>query len=171
MCKEKKLGKPFFMKNISINLNVKLLKEEELLGNEKILIEKAIKATENSYAPYSKFCVGACLELEDGTHVLGANQENAAYSVTLCAERSAIFAAQSNYPQIPITKIAIAARNLDGLTKMPISPCGSCRQVLLEMQNRYGNKIKVYLYGTSGIYLLDDASELLPLSFSEDSMR
>ncbi len=159
------------MKNISINLEAKLLEEQELSSEEKVLIEKAIKATKNSYSPYSGFSVGACLELQDGTHVIGANQENAAYPVTLCAERSAIFAAQSNYPQIPITKIAIAARNSSGLTHMPISPCGSCRQVLLEMQNRYGNKIKVYLYGTAGVYLLEDASELLPLSFSEESMR
>ncbi len=159
------------MKNITINFEVKLYKEEELSSLEKELIDKAIKATKNSYCPYSNFSVGACIRLTDGSFFIGANQENAAYPVTLCAERAAIFSAQSNCPNLPITHIAIAAKNSSGLTKIPISPCGSCRQVILEMQNRYKNKIKVYLYGTDGTYVVEDASELLPLCFSEESMR
>ena len=109
---------------------------EELSEEEQKLIELAKKATDNSYSPYSHFRVGAALRLDDGTEIIGANQENAAFPVTLCAERTAIFAAQAQYPEHAVMQLAIAARNENGFMPMPTAPCGSCRQVILEVENR-----------------------------------
>lgn len=159
------------MKNIILKSELNLYDKDELDQISRVLIDKAIEATNNSYSPYSNFKVGAALRLEDGTIVIGANQENAAFSVTMCAERSAIFNAQSNYPNLSITDIAIAARNSEGIIKSPISPCGSCRQVILEMEHRYKHNIRILLYGADGIYVINSIKDLLPLSFVDESMR
>ena len=127
-------------------------------------------ATDNSYSPYSKFRVGAALRLADGTEIIGANQENAAFPVTLCAERTAIFAAQAQYPAQPIVALAVAARNENGFTEDPVTPCGSCRQVILEIEQRYNQSVKIYLYGTRGVYVINTVRDLLPLCFVEESM-
>ncbi|WP_295435693.1 cytidine deaminase [uncultured Prevotella sp.] len=159
------------MKKVIIKSEFSLFKFEELDDVLKTLVSKAIDATDNSYSPYSNFKVGAALQLEDGTIVIGANQENAAFSVTMCAERSAIFNAQSNHPNLAITTIAIAAKNVNGLVHTPISPCGSCRQVILEMEQRYKRNIKILLCGSEGIYVINSIKDLLPLSFVDESMR
>lgn len=158
------------MKKVIIKSEFSLFKFEELDDVLKTLVSKAIDATDNSYSPYSNFKVGAALQLEDGTIVIGANQENAAFSVTMCAERSAIFNAQSNHPDLAITTIAIAAKNVNGLVHIPISPCGSCRQVILEMEQRYKRNIKILLCGSEGIYVINSIKDLLPLSFVDESM-
>ena len=103
---------------------------DELDSVDSNLVKKAIAATANSYAPYSTFHVGAALRLANGVEIIGANQENAAFPVTICAERSAIFNAQANYPDQPVTHLAIAARSEKGLVEDPISPCGMCRQAI-----------------------------------------
>ena len=159
------------MKNITIKADISSLTYEELSEQVKTLIDAAKDATSNSYSPYSKFSVGAALRLEDGTIIKGANQENAAFSVTMCAERSAIFNAQSNYPQQAITHLAIAAKNSNGFVKEPVFPCGSCRQAILEMEYRYKRNIKIYLYGDNEIYVINTIKDILPLSFVDDSMR
>lgn len=159
------------MKKVIIKSEFSLFKFEELDDVLKTLVSKAIDATDNSYSPYSNFKVGAALQLEDGTIVIGANQENAAFSVTMCAERSAIFNAQSNHPNLAITTIAIAAKNVNGLVHTPISQCGSCRQVILEMEQRYKRNIKILLCGSEGIYVINSIKDLLPLSFVDESMR
>lgn len=105
------------MEKIIIKSELSLLKFEELDDMSKALVKNAIEATDKSYSPYSHFKVGAALRLEDGTIVIGANQENAAFPVTMCAERAAIFNAQSNHPELAITAIAIAAKNIEGLVK------------------------------------------------------
>ncbi|MGN1375236.1 MAG: cytidine deaminase [Prevotella sp.] len=159
------------MKNITIQSEVCFCSYEELDDDARRLIDKARNATENSNSKYSGFNVGAALRLANGMEIIGANQENAAFPVTICAERSAIFNAQSNYPQSAITHLAVAARNKDGFTDIPVSPCGSCRQVMLEMEDRYNNNIKIYLYGQKGVYVVDSAKDLLPLSFVDSSMH
>ena len=103
--------------------------------------------------------------------VMGANQENAAYPSGLCAERSAIFAAQSTRPDQPIKALAIAARNGGGLMKQPIVPCGACRQVVLEIEDRYKKPVRILLYGTEGVYVIDTIKDLLPLQFVGESMK
>lgn len=155
------------MENITLTTEIKFCQMEELDADAQRLVNKAIKATDNSYSPYSKFRVGAALRLEDGTEIIGANQENAAFSVTMCAERSAIFNAQANYPQSAITHIAITAKNANGLVDESVSPCGSCRQAMLEMEQRYKRSIKIYLYGKKGCYVLNSVRDIMPLSFVE----
>ena len=97
--------------------------------------------------------------------IIGANQENAAFGVTLCAERSAIFAAQAQQPGKVILAIAIAARTENGFTKQPISPCGSCRQVMVEIEKRYQQPLHIVLYGENAIYVIESIKNLMPLSF------
>lgn len=159
------------MKEIDINIKIKNYSMEELPIVEQDLINKAKEATNNAYANYSRFYVGAALLLNDGTVVIGANQENAAFPSGLCAERSAIFAAQSQFPEHAIIALAVAARNDNGFLTQPISPCGACRQVILEMEDRYKQTIKIMLFGTAGIYCVDSIKDLLPLSFVDKSMR
>ncbi len=159
------------MKQITIKADVSVCRYDELQEEARTLTATAKEATDNSYSPYSGFRVGAAVRLDDGTVIKGANQENAAFSVTMCAERAAIFNAQSNRPQSAITEIAIAARNNDGFTHEPVSPCGSCRQALLEMEQRYGRDIRVYLCGKDCVYILESVKELMPLSFVDKSMR
>ena len=144
--------------------------EKEFNESDQKLIKLAREATKNSYAPYSKFNVGACVLLENGKTFSGNNQENAAYPSGLCAERVAIFYANSKYPEIPVTAIAICARNQSGLLKTPVTPCGACRQVLLESEMRFKTPIKVILIGEEKIITIDNISQLLPLNFEKDSL-
>lgn len=159
------------MKKIELTQNIVFCQLEELNETEQQLVRKAMQATDNSYSPYSHFRVGAAIRLEDGSEIIGANQENAAYPVTLCAERTAIFAAQAQQPELSIESMAIAARNEKGFTEDPVTPCGSCRQVILEIEQRYGKPMKIYLYGTKGVYVIDTVRDLLPLCFVDESMR
>lgn len=159
------------MRKIDISVQVQFCQMEELSADEQRLVQLAIKATENSYAPYSHFCVGAGIRLENGMEIMGANQENAAFPSGLCAERTAIFGAQAQYPDQHIEAIAIAAKNADGLMAKPVSPCGSCRQVMLEIEDRYKKPMKVYLYGTEGVYVIQSVKDLLPLCFVDADMH
>ena len=159
------------MKTIDLSIKIGFGTFDELSADDQHLIQTAIAATENSYSPYSRFQVGAALRLANGKEVMGANQENAAFPSGLCAERSAIFAAQSNYPDQPVTALAIAARNEYGLMHDPIVPCGACRQVILEIEDRYKQPIRIFLYGTGGVYVINTVKELLPLQFVSESMK
>lgn len=129
------------------------------------LIEKAKQQTELSYAPYSNFSVGAAVLLEDGTVVCGNNQENIAYPSGLCAERTAMFYTNSQYPDIKPIAIAVAARNGKDFLENPICPCGACRQSLLETELRYKSPIKTILYGTKNIYVINSIADMLPFAF------
>ena len=159
------------MENIKIEINMQFCQLDELSADDQELIRAAIGALANSYARYSNFNVGAALRLADGTVFIGANQENAAFPSGLCAERSAIFAAQSNRPDQAITALAIAARNSNGLMENPISPCGGCRQVILEVEDRYQKPVRILLYGTRGVYCINSVKDLMPLSFVDENMR
>ena len=160
------------MEEFTLQSKILLCQMEELAEEDQRLVRKAIEATERSYAHYSHFKVGACIRLANGDELLGANQENAVYPVGLCAERTAIFAAQVQQPDQPIVAIAIAARNeRDELLVEPVTPCGSCRQVMVEMENRYEKPMRILLYGTRGIYVIDSVRALMPLTFGEDSMK
>jgi cytidine deaminase len=131
-------------------------------------VELAIEATNRSYAPYSHFHVGAALLLNDGTEIMGCNQENAAYPAGLCAERTALYAAGAQYPDVPVKALAIAARTPKGeLQEEPVSPCGICRQVLIETETRYGQPVRILLYGRRCVYVIKGIKELMPLSFTE----
>ena len=159
------------MKEIDITIKIKLCNPQELTADDRELVDRAIKATENAYAPYSNFYVGAAIRLQDGTIFTGANQENAAFTSGTCAERATLFAAQSQRPDQPLSTIAIAARNAAGLLKQPIPPCGQCRQALLEMEDRYKKPLRLLLYGTDGIYVINSVKDILPLTFVGDTMK
>jgi cytidine deaminase len=130
------------------------------------LIEKAKQATNTSYSPYSNFKVGAAVRMADGRIFTGSNQENAAYSACLCAERVALLYACANAGDSHPISIAIAAEQNGDFTKNVITPCGECCQVLVEMEKRFSTKIKLYLIGRNEVKTLESASELLPYAFS-----
>ena len=159
------------MKKININISIDHCQLDELSAEDRELVERALKATENSYANYSHFYVGAALRLANGQIVIGANQENAAFPSGLCAERTAVFAAQANYPDQPVTTLAIVARNDNGLLEEPVAPCGGCRQVILGIEDRYKQPIRIMLYGKRGVYCVSSVKDLLPLSFVDSSME
>lgn len=159
------------MRQVNITINIDFCSMEELTRDERELVQMAIEATKNSYAKYSKFYVGAAVRLEDGQVFIGANQENAAFPSGLCAERTAIFSAQANSPGQAITALAVAARNNFGPLDNPVTPCGGCRQVMLEMEDRYQRDVKVLLYGKKGIYRVKSVKDLLPLSFVDANMK
>jgi len=153
-----------------LNIPFEVLNFVEIERKFQQLIELAKYQTEKSYAPYSKFNVGAAVLLENGEIVGGNNQENAAYPSGICAERVAMFYANAKYPDIQPIAIAIAAKNADGFLKMPISPCGGCRQALLESEIRYKGKIKIFLFGTEKIYIINSVQDLLPFAFSHEQL-
>ena len=159
------------MKNIDLTIQFQFCQLDELNETERMLVEKAIMATDNSYAIYSNFHVGAAVLLDDGSVIIGANQENAAFPSGLCAERTAIFAAQAQYPQKAVAMLAIAAKNEHGLVATPVSPCGACRQVILEVDERYQKPIRILLYGTDGVYVINSIKDLMPLCFLDSDMR
>lgn len=159
------------MEDIRIEINMQFCQMDELSADDQELVKAAIGATANSYARYSNFNVGAALRLADGSITIGANQENAAFPSGLCAERCAIFAAQSQHPEQAITTLAIAAKNANGLMPDPVSPCGGCRQVILEMEDRYQQSVRILLYGTRGVYCINSVKDLMPLSFVDENMH
>ena len=123
------------MERIKMEIDMEHCSLEELSEEERNLVQRAIDATQNSYAKYSRFYVGAAVLLNNGEVFIGANQENAAFPSGLCAERTALFSAQANRPDQPVRMLAVAARNNTGLLSAPITPCGSCRQVILEIES------------------------------------
>lgn len=159
------------MKELRQQVIIRKYQFEELTDSDKQLIEAAKEATKRSYAPYSHFNVGAAAMLDDGTIVTGSNQENAAYPSGLCAERTTLFHTGSEYPDKAVTTLAIAASNSEGFTEQPVTPCGACRQVMLEAEQRYHRPIRMLMYGTACIYETRGTKDLLPLSFGIESME
>lgn len=142
----------------------------ELEPEIQVLINKAKEQVKNAYAPYSNFQVGAAVLLENGALFTGNNQENAAYPSGLCAERVAMFYANAQYPDVAVKAIAVAAFTNGQFLVDPISPCGSCRQAMLETENRFNTPIAVYLYGLNQVYHLESIRQLLPLQFDKKSL-
>ncbi|MBU0764821.1 MAG: cytidine deaminase [Bacteroidetes bacterium] len=142
-----------------------------LQPDEQQLVKKAIEAAKKAYAPYSGFFVGAALLLGNGEIIQGNNQENAAYPSGICAERVALFYANSRYPQTPISTIAVTAFSKRGMIREPVPPCGSCRQALLESELRFNTPIRLIMVGKDKIYSVDDIKSLLPLNFGNDFLE
>ncbi|MDE6276681.1 MAG: cytidine deaminase [Muribaculaceae bacterium] len=156
------------MKEIDLTLRIESVAFDELSDRERRLVEAALAATERAYAPYSHFCVGAAILLDNGEIIEGANQENVAYPSGTCAERSACFYAGARYPEARFECIAVAARGTDGLlTPLPTAPCGACRQALLEYEGLAGHPVPVLLVGRGTIYRIPSVQSLLPLAFTE----
>lgn len=159
------------MKDLTITSIIKVYTFDELNKAEQDLMTSAMEATTRSYAPYSKFSVGAAALLANGIVITGTNQENAAYPSGLCAERTTLFYANSQYPDQPVLTLAIAARTEKDFIDLPIPPCGACRQVILETEKRYKQPIRILLYGKKEIYEVKSIGDLLPLSFDASAMK
>ena len=154
-----------------IEISVMVYAYEELSEEYKRLVDEAKNATQNAYAPYSEFNVGAAVLLENGEIVSGTNQENAAYPSGLCAERVTMFYANSKYPNVAPKALAIATFAGGDFLDEPITPCGACRQVLLESEMRYGVDIDVLLFGRKGVYVVKSVKALLPLAFDKSALK
>lgn len=160
------------MEHKMLNISYVVLREEELSEPDRRLVEQAKAATQTAYAPYSHFHVGAAVELENGEVVCGSNQENAAYPSGTCAERCAMFYANAAHPDTPVLSMAIAASPREGVfTDMPITPCGACRQVLLEVENRFSRPIRVVLYGAKVCYIIESVAHFLPFQFDGSALE
>ena len=138
---------------------------DHLDPDDRELAQAAIDATAQSYAPYSKFNVGAAVLFEDGVIVKGSNQENAAYPSGMCAERTALFYASASRPDKAMTAIAIAAGQNGKLCDTPATPCGACRQVMAQYQTKSGRPMRVLLIGAHKVWKFDRIDDLLPLIF------
>jgi cytidine deaminase len=145
---------------------------KELESADSILLAKAKEAIAGSYSPYSQFAVGAAVRLANGQIVKGSNQENAAYPSGLCAERVALFSASSQYPEVAIEAIAIAAKPLGEDSDAAIVPCGACRQAMLEYEHLSQKPMKVFMHGESStIRFFHSAADLLPFNFIADHLK
>jgi cytidine deaminase len=159
------------MQKKTIEIKVSVYNFEELNPEYKQLIDIAKEQVQKAYAPYSDFQVGAAVQLENGEIIAGSNQENSAYPSGLCAERVAMFYANSKYPDVAVKAIAIAAYTNGNFLSEPVTPCGSCRQVLLETEMRYEKDICTVLYGTEKTYVIENVKQLLPLCFEKSSLH
>lgn len=146
--------------------------KEELPEKDSMLLDAAMEACQNAYAPYSGFKVGAALLLDDETIIKGSNQENAAYPSGLCAERVAFFHAGANYPGRKVIAIAVTALLKNHQHPHPVSPCGDCRQVMAEFEHRYGSPVRIIMMTEQNHYvILNSVKDLLPFLFSSDSLK
>ena len=144
----------------------------ELDADTRYLVDQARHALSYSYAPYSRFHVGAALLLTEGTIVSGANQENAAYPECMCAERVALYNKAIQFPQQNISTMAVVARKTSDENLSPASCCGSCRQVLLEFELRQDRAIAVIFQYETGLWAkATSASALLPYGFTPTTLR
>jgi cytidine deaminase len=144
---------------------------DELAADDQQLLNAAREVTRKAYAPYSNFYVGAAAKLSNGKTVTGSNQENASFPVGMCAERVLLGAASSLYPGTPIETLAVSYQSNVVRSDHPISPCGMCRQALQEFELRAGKPIRLILGGMEGkIYVIESATQLLPLAFSSEEL-
>ena len=159
------------MKELTLQTKITACTLEEMKPTLRKLVDKAKSMTQNAYCPYSHYHVGAAALLADGQIVAGSNQENAAYPSGLCAERTTLFAANANNPQTPVLALAVACYTNGHFTKDAASPCGACRQVMVETEHRYGQPMQVVLYGEDTCYIFEKAADLLPLNFDADNLE
>ena len=151
-------------KNLVIEYD-EYLDKEELSKEDVLLLDRAALAAKGAYAPYSNFNVGAALLLSNGEIIAANNQENAAYPSGLCAERVAIFYANAKYPNASIVSLAVTALVQGKLSEVPTYPCGACRQVMAESEQRSGVPIRIVVGGEKVIQVLESTRSLLPFVF------
>ena len=158
------------MRDITLQINYH---EYETAANlpeaDQLLILKARESVKNGYAPYSGFHVGAAVLLQNGIIITGNNQENAAYPSGLCAERTALFYAASQYPNVPIKAIAVSTFNQTPTGNA--RPCGACLQVMAEYEDLAGRPLHIVLDGSARIIVLDGIDNLLPFRFRRDDLK
>lgn len=151
-----------------------LTDDTSLSADDLILLNTARKITQTAYSVYSGFSVGATAKLANGNIIQGTNQENASYPVGICAERSLLAASGSNFPGVPIHTMAISYWNqrAGASSNLPLSPCGMCRQALLEFEARTRHTMRLILSGQNGpVFIIQKAEDLLPLAYSGKELR
>ncbi len=155
------------MQKKTVKQELEIYDFSELSGEQQNLLLVAKSMLEKAYAPYSNFLVGAAALLEDGQVMVGCNQENASYPLCICAERVALYNAGANATGTKIKSLAVIAKNPKNALLQPVSPCGACRQVILEFEEKQEGKIEILLQGeTDEVYRIETAADLLPLNFS-----
>ncbi|RKR85706.1 cytidine deaminase [Mucilaginibacter gracilis] len=160
-----------------VNKEIKIAFEDyqtidQLNSADRDLCMEAVKALDNSHSPYSKFKVGVALRLLSGKIIYGSNQENVAYPSGLCAERVALFYWGANHPHDPIVSMAVTAHTNDFEILNPITPCGSCLQVLAEYEKKQDRPIEVMLYCQNGaIWKTCGVQCFLPFLFFEERLK
>lgn len=152
--------------------NFEVFEDLELLDQEaRYLVHKARDAARHAYAPYSRFFVGASIIVADGGLVTGSNQENASYPLCMCGERVALYAASSQYPGKRINGLAVVAFRKGHKEFVPATPCGSCRQVMYEYEERQKHPYRVIIFGPGNKwYIFSSSSILLPFAFDKSSL-
>ena len=155
------------MKKLQLTTEYTLFDEMgELSPEDQELMKLAIQTRKTAYSPYSKFSVGTAILLDNGSVVIGSNQENAAYPSGLCAERVAIFSANAQYPKNRIIKLAISATSSRKKVAEPVAPCGACRQSIAEYEVKQDSPIEILFMGETGpVIKVSSLKDLLPLSF------
>jgi len=156
------------MKVIKISADILECEKSELSAEDFNLVKSSENFLKNAYAPYSKFSVSAAVLLDNGVIVNGTNQENAASPSGTCAERTAIFYANSQYPKNKILAVAISALFNGEIISTPIPPCGSCRQVILETETRFSSPVKLILSAKNKCLIINSIKDILPLTFTSD---
>jgi len=161
------------MQYSSLQIPVQIYPDRQaLVPDDALLLEAAVKATGDAYAPYSKFKVGVAVRLANGNIVTGSNQENASFPAGVCAERVALSAVSASSPGIAVTAMALTYINDSGTSNRPVSPCGICRQTLAEYEQRFGQPIRLIMGGFTGeIFILTKATDLLPFAFSSQELK
>lgn len=145
---------------------------QELSAEDQTLMQRAVQASNNAYAPYSQFYVGCAILLENGKTIIGNNQENVAYPSGICAERVAIFAASAQYPGVAVKTMAITAHSVIMDPNTPITPCGACRQVVAEYESQFKKPIRILLLNPNGEVMEASSIDVfLPFMFRAEGLK
>ncbi len=156
---------------MKIEVPVQVNPREQLGQEHQQLLNEAFDALDRAYAPYSNFRVAAAVRLTTGEIVTGTNQENASYPVGICAERVALSTANSLVLDAAVQAMAIVYRPASGPGSVPLAPCGMCRQALVEQHARQGHAFELLMSAEHGdVWLVPDASNLLPLAFTPSDL-
>lgn len=161
---------PHYMKEESLVTPISTYPLHELPRETQELVERAKAAATEAYAPYSHFRVGCAVRLKSGTIVTGSNQENAAYPSGLCAERTTLFYAGAQYPNDPVVELVVLAMKEDGILVKRAAPCGGCRQVMVEVADRFQHPFRVVMAGPDEALVVQDCRMLLPITFDASSL-
>ena len=156
------------MKTVSESFEYKIYaSSDEMSKADADLMAQAIVQLDNAYARYSQFHVGAAVRLVDGSVYIGSNQENASYPLCMCGERVALYNAGANKPNVAVESLAITIKNQKMSIDKPVSPCGACRQVISEYENRHQHRIRILLKSDGPeVYELNSVADILPLGFN-----
>jgi len=161
------------MKKIEISASLIFYDDYRELKNQDLikLCDSAFNSLNHAYAPYSDYHVGSAVLLDNGAIVEGSNQENAVFPLGLCAERVAIFSSLTSHPETPIAAIAIVTKKEVSNSEHPGFPCGSCRQVISEMEDRFNRNITIVVLAPDmRAYVIKSAKDLLPFAFSTEDV-